>query len=126
MLVDIFYLAAIWLLLAFALVLLLGPHLKHSNFFISVCYLALLLGVGDGIALVWFQEPPTLVMSASVGMLILGIPFSVWLRDWNAPGQALFLFALLTTAVYLFYALVVTALGPLSPIAFIFSFLLFL
>src|SRR5262245_43334221 len=97
MLADLFYLSAIWLVLSFVLVLLFGTRVKHSDPITSVLYLAIVLSIGDYIALWWLQEPFDLLVGASVVALVIGVILLWLLRDWNAFGQATFLFSLTTT-----------------------------
>ena len=125
MLTNIFYLSGIWLILALFGALLFGTRLRHSDPFTSLLYLGVLIAAGDYFALHWLNEPAQTVYSVSVVTLVIGIPFNLLLRDWNAPGQSFFLFSITTSAIYLFYAFMVTAFSPVSPIAFIISFLLF-
>jgi cellulose synthase/poly-beta-1,6-N-acetylglucosamine synthase-like glycosyltransferase len=126
MLADLFYLSAIWLVLAFGMLLLLGTRLRHGDFFSSLVYISIVLAVGDLIALLWLREAFELVAILSVILLLAGMILLLRLKDWNAAGQAFFLFSLTTTVLYLLYAFAVTAFSPSSPPAFIFSFLLFL
>src|SRR5687767_9830868 len=125
MLADLFYLSAIWLVLSFVLALLLGTAVRQGNFFWSLLYLGCLIVVGDVIALGWLGEPLEITLLASLVVFCAAIPLLLLLRDWNAPGQVFFLFALTTTIVYLGYAFAVTAVSPTSAIAFLFSFFLF-
>src|SRR5258706_10252105 len=126
MLADLLYLSAIWLVLGFALALLLGTVLRFGNFFWSLLYLGSLIVFGDLIALDWLGEPLGLTLLASLIVFCAGMPLLLLLRDWNAPGQVFFLFSLTTTVVYLGYAFMVTAVSPTSALAFLFSFLLFI
>src|SRR5579859_5170472 len=125
MLADLFYLALCWLLPAFALLILIGPRWRGDNYIVSLLYLAVTAGLGDVVALAWFKLPPVLVVAATLALLALGLWLIYALRDWNAAGQAFFIYSLVTTALYLVYAFFVTAFSPLSPIAFLFSFGLF-
>ncbi len=126
MLADLFYLSAIWLVLGFVLLLLFGTRLRHSDFFSSLLYLVILVAAGDLLALVLLGEAPALVAVFSLVIIAGGILLFLTLRDWNAAGQAFFLFSITATVMYLLYAFAVTAFSPSSPPAFIFSFLLFL
>src|SRR5688572_26509517 len=126
MLADLFYLSAIWLVLAFGMLLLFGTRLRHGDFFSSLLYVSIVVVVGDAIALLWLREAFELVAILSIVLLLAGMLLIRTLKDWNASGQAFFLFSLTTTVLYLMYAFAVTAFSPSSPAAFIFSFLLFL
>jgi cellulose synthase/poly-beta-1,6-N-acetylglucosamine synthase-like glycosyltransferase len=121
----LFYLSVIWLVLGFTLVLLLGKRVRRSSIPISLLYHAVVIEVGAIIALVLFRVPVEIFIASALA-LALSVPITLLLEDWNAPGQNVFLFALITTAVYLGYAFAVTAFSPMSPIAFAFSFLLLL
>src|SRR5579859_44922 len=125
MLADLVYLCLTWLVPAFVLLLLLGPHWRWGSFLLSAAYFLVLIGLGDAVSVVWFALPPALVGGASLVILALGLVLIYWLRDWNAAGQAFFIFSICTTVIYLAYAFFVTAFSPLSPIAFLFSFGLF-
>jgi cellulose synthase/poly-beta-1,6-N-acetylglucosamine synthase-like glycosyltransferase len=126
MLADLFYLSVLWLVLGFIALLALGRHLRHSGFFSSLLYLVILVGVGDLIALLWLGEDIGLVVISSIIIVGAGMLLFLMLKDWNAAGQAFFLFSITATLMYLLYAFAVTAFSPTSPLAFIFSFLLFL
>src|SRR5437764_1138276 len=129
MLADLFYLALCWLLPAFALLIVFGarwPRWLGSHYLISLLYLAFITGLGDAIALAWFKLPAGLVLLASLGLLALGLVLIYALRDWNALGQAFFIYSLVTTGLYLFYAFIITAFSALSPLAFLFSLALFI
>jgi cellulose synthase/poly-beta-1,6-N-acetylglucosamine synthase-like glycosyltransferase len=123
MLNHILYFSAIWLILAFALALLFGTRWRWGNFFVSAIYLFAILGIGDVIALIFFPIPVE-IMGATAIVIWLGVPLILLLHNWNAPGQSLFIFSLFATLAYLLYAFLITAFSPLSPIAFVFSFLL--
>jgi cellulose synthase/poly-beta-1,6-N-acetylglucosamine synthase-like glycosyltransferase len=125
MLTHLVYLSAIWLLVALFLAILLGTRIRRASFPYFAAYLVLLILLGDIFALRAFAtlvEVSVANLLAIIGGLILGRK----LPDWNAPGKALLLFALTTTALYLAYALALTAFGPLNWFAFLFSFLFFL
>jgi cellulose synthase/poly-beta-1,6-N-acetylglucosamine synthase-like glycosyltransferase len=124
MVTQFFYIVGIWLALALVLALLFGAEARHTDLFTSLLYLMLVIGAGD--ALVWrLGIPLRVIYNASAVMVILGLPFIYAFRDWNAFGQTFFLLSIAASAVYLFYAFLVTAFSPVSPIAFIISFLLF-
>src|SRR5713226_6657219 len=125
MLTRLFYLSAIWLILAFVMLMLLGTRVRRGNFIVSLFYLVLVIGVGDALALRLFGNLFE-IFYASIVVFWVGIPFIVAVRNWNALGQTFFLCSLLTTSLYLFYAFAITAFSPLSPLAFIFSFFLLL
>ncbi len=124
MLVRLFYLSAIWLVLSFLVAILFGRRIRAGGYLLSFLYFVALVGLGD-LLLPWFNQHPEEIVFESGVAIWLGIMFSLLLKDWNAPGQAFFLFAIIATGVYLVYAFAVTVFSPLSPVAFIFSFLLF-
>jgi cellulose synthase/poly-beta-1,6-N-acetylglucosamine synthase-like glycosyltransferase len=126
MVADLFYLSAIWLALALILTVICGRLLRYGDLLSSLLYLALLVGLGDFIALWWLAEPLDIIVEGSVLVLAEGVPLLLLLRNWNAPGQAFFLFSLNAVLIYLLYALLITAFGTLSPVSFLFSFLLLL
>jgi cellulose synthase/poly-beta-1,6-N-acetylglucosamine synthase-like glycosyltransferase len=126
MLADLFYLSATWLILAFIALIAFGAKLRHSNFFTSLFYLLILIGMGDLITVGWWGGDPVLTVISSMVIIGVGIILLLVLRDWNAIGQVFFLVSITTTVMYLLYAFAVTAFSPTSPLAFIFSFLLFL
>jgi cellulose synthase/poly-beta-1,6-N-acetylglucosamine synthase-like glycosyltransferase len=125
MVTDLFLLSAIWSVLAVFAALALGTRVRHSDFFTSMLYLALVVIAGDVIAGWWWGFPTQVLLAGLVAMAI-GVPFILMLSDWNAPGQVMFLFIVTTTLAYLVYAFAVTAFSPVSPMAFLFSFLLFM
>lgn len=123
MLTYFFYLAGAWLALSLVMTLLAGAHIHHSDFFTSMLYMAMIVVAGDFV--VWYLGIPiTPIYFASVLILAIGIPFVIIFRDWNATGQTFFLFSISASVVYLIYAFLVTAFSPVSPVAFIISFLL--
>ncbi len=124
MLTHLFYLVGIWLILSLVLLLLLGTRVHHSDFITSMLYLALVVALGDYVAL--FYIPVQTVFYASGVVLAIGLPFMIMYGDWNAMGQTFFLFSLAASITYLIYAFLVTAFSPVSPIAFLISFLLLL
>lgn len=125
MLAYLFYLSAIWLILALIMAVLLATRIPHTDPVTSFLYLALLVAIGAEVALLWLREPFELVVITSAVILACGLPVILLLRDWNAPGQAFFLFSLSTSIIYLFYAFMVTAFSAMSPVAFLISCLLF-
>ncbi len=126
MLEHVFYLSAVWLILSFLVTFLIGPRVRRSDFLTSFIYLVFLVIAGDVLVLqlaggIWNE-----IRIESIIILAFGVILLVALRDWNAPAQALFLFTITTTVLYLVYALALTAFSPLTPVAFIFSFFLFI
>src|SRR5260221_12213551 len=107
MLADLFYLALCWLLPAFALLIIIGPHWRRGHFLISLPYLVFTAGLGDAIALVWFKLPPLLVAGATLAVLALGLVLIIALSDWNGAAQVFFTYSIVTTALYLFYAFLI-------------------
>src|SRR5689334_5732635 len=104
MLADLFYLSSIWLILGFVMLLLLGTRLRHSDFFSSLIYLVILAVAGDLVALGLLGEAPALVAIFTPIVLLGGVLLFLVLRDWNAAGQAFFLFSIVATVTYLLYA----------------------
>ena len=123
MLTHLVYLVGVWLALSLFLVLFLGRRIHHSDFITSMLYLILIVGAGDYIVL-WLGLPIGTVYFASIVVLAVGIPFNLTFRDWNAVGQTFFLFSIAASLTYLAYAFLATAFSPVSPIAFMISFLL--
>ena len=123
MLTHLFYIVGVWLALGLVIALLIGAHIRHTDFFTSLLYLGLLIFAGDYIVW-WLGIPVRTIYYASIVTIAIGIPFIIIFRDWNAVGQAFFLFSIEASITYLIYAFLVTAFSPVSPIAFIISFLL--
>ncbi len=123
MLTNLVYLVGVWVVLALLMVLLLGKRIHHSDFITSMLYLILITLIGDYIVL-WLGIPLQTIYFASIVVVAVGIPFVITYRDWNALGQTFFLFSIAASLTYLVYAFLVTAFSPVSPIAFIISFLL--
>ena len=123
MLTHLFYLVGVWLAISLVLVLLVGARVRHSDFFTSLMYLGMVIGLGDLVC--WLLGIPIqTIYFASIAAVAIGIPFIVIFRDWNALGQTFFLFSIAASMTYLVYAFLVTAFSPVSSIAFIISFLL--
>ncbi len=125
MLTRLFYLSAIWLVLAFVGTMWRATRVRRGGFLRSVLYLLVMIGLGDLIAL-WTIGVRQEVMLESIVVFWIGILIILLLRDWNAPGQTFFLFTLTTSILYLVYAFAITAFSPLTPLAFLFSFFLFI
>lgn len=124
MLTRAFYLSGIWLVLSFALTLVVGTRFRRTNFFLSLAYFLFIVGAG---ALIMLE---TVGIAREIGLesiiaLAFGIVIILFLPDWNPAGQTLLLFTASTSLLYLIYAFAITAFSPLSPLAYIFSFLLF-
>ncbi len=123
MLTQSVYLVGVWLALSLIMVLLAGTRVHHSDFITSMIYLILIVVLGDYI-LLWLGIPIRTIYFASIIVIAVGIPFNITFRDWNALGQTFFLFSIAASITYLAYAFLVTAFSPVSPTAFIISFLL--
>src|SRR5512142_2703137 len=123
MLTQSVYLVGVWLALSLIMALLFGKRVHHSDFLTSMIYLILIVVTGDYL-LLWLGIPVRTIYFASIIVVALGIPFNITYRDWNALGQTFFLFSIAASLTYLMYAFLVTAFSPVSPVAFIISFLL--
>ncbi len=102
-----------------------GTRIRRGGFIRSAVYLLVIIALGDAIALYTIgvrQE----VMLESIVVLWIGVLVILLLRDWNPPGQVFFLFTLIASILYLVYAFAITAFSPLTPLAFLFSFFLFI
>ena len=124
MLPDLFHLSAIWLVLSLIGLLVFGTRQRSSNFLSTMLFVCVVISVGDLIALAWLHQMLMFVGVASLALLLGGCAFALLLRDWNAAGRTFFLFAVATSLLYLVYAFAVTALGPASPLGFLYSFIL--
>jgi cellulose synthase/poly-beta-1,6-N-acetylglucosamine synthase-like glycosyltransferase len=116
MLVRLLYLAAIWFAISLAVTLSAGTRLRRGSTVLSVGWLAVVLGLGAGLALLTFARP--LEVLAFTGLAAaLGVCCVWWLHDWNAFGQVTWstmILASLVFQVYVFSLIVFSSLPPAS------------
>ncbi len=125
MLTRALLLGAIWLVLSFAITLAIGTRFRRRGFLLSFFYLALVLFAGAVIALGLFGIQREIAIESLI-VLAFGLVVILGLPDWNPPGHALFVSTVWASVLYLAYAFAVTAFSPLTPLAFMFSLLLFI
>ncbi len=124
MLVRALTLSAIWFALSLFATLIAGSRLRRGNFRLSVLWLAVTVVVGNILALVMFGRPLE-VAGLSILAFGFGLFWIVQLREWNAAGQVTWAMTLMTTGMFLIYALLLTAFSPLNPVSFLLAFIFF-
>ncbi len=112
------YLAAAWFTVSLVLMLLGGTRLHRTHVALSVVWLAVVLGIGDGWALTTFGRLPEVIVLTVIAA-VLGLVFIGWLRDWNAFGQVAWLTTIIITPLFLAYAYSITIAAHLAPASFL-------
>jgi cellulose synthase/poly-beta-1,6-N-acetylglucosamine synthase-like glycosyltransferase len=112
------YLVAAWFTVSMVVTLLVGARLHRAHFALSILWLGIVLGLGDGWALLTFGRPAE-VFALTVLAAALGLVCAVWLRDWNAFGQTAWMTTLLITPLFLVYAYSVIMAARLAPASFL-------
>ncbi len=124
MLVRTLYLSAIWFALSLLLTLIVGSRLRRSDPVLSMLWLAILILMGNMIAIFTFGRILE-IFGLSVVAFLFGLYWIVRLRDWNAAGQVTWSMSVLTTALFIIYTFMLTAFSPLNPLSFIFALIFF-
>ena len=124
MLTRLLYLSAIWFALSLLVTLAVGSRLRHRDSTLSVVWLAAIIFPGIVIALFTFGKFLE-VFGLSAFAFVFGLLWIFRLRDWNAAGQVTWAMTLLTTGLFMIYALLLTAFSPLNPLSFIFALIFF-
>ncbi len=112
------YLVAVWFTVSMVVTLLVGTRLRRTHFALSLLWLALVLAIGDGGALLTFGRPAEVFTLTGV-TAALGFVCFFWLRDWNAFGQVAWLTTLIVTPIFLVYAYSVIIAARLAPASFL-------
>jgi cellulose synthase/poly-beta-1,6-N-acetylglucosamine synthase-like glycosyltransferase len=118
LLIRALYLAAAWFIVSLVVMLLGGTRLRRTHPALSILWLAVVLGAGDGWAMLTFGRPAEVFVLTG---LAAGLGFFCvrWLRDWNAFGQTAWLTTLLITPLFVAYAFSVVLAARLSPASFL-------
>jgi len=112
------YLVAAWFTVSMVVTLLVGTRLRRTHFALSLLWLAVVLGLGDGWALLTFGRLPE-VFALTGLTVVLGLVFFLRLRDWNAFGQIAWLTTIIVTPLFLVYAYSVIIAARLAPASFL-------
>jgi cellulose synthase/poly-beta-1,6-N-acetylglucosamine synthase-like glycosyltransferase len=112
------YLAAAWFTVSLVVMLLAGTRLRRSHPALSLAWLAVVLGMGDGWALITFGRPPE-IFGLTALAIVLGLAFIFWLRNWNALGQVAWLTTIIVTPLFMAYAYSIIIAAHLPPASFI-------
>src|SRR5215216_6393094 len=118
MLVRALYLSAIWFALSLLITLIVGSRLRRSDPVLSMLWLAILILMGNMIAIFTFGRIVE-IFGLSVLTFVFGLYWIVRLRDWNAAGQVTWSMTVITTALFVIYTFMLTAFSPLNPLSFI-------
>jgi cellulose synthase/poly-beta-1,6-N-acetylglucosamine synthase-like glycosyltransferase len=124
MLVRALYLSAIWFALSLFATLIMGARLRRSDTTLSLVWLAVVILLGNLIALFTFGKFLE-IFGLSWIAFVFGFLWIIRLRDWNAPGQVTWTMTLMTTGLFIIYTFMLTAFSPLNPISFIFALIFF-
>lgn len=124
MLVRLLYLSTIWFALSLVATLVMGARLRHSNPTLSLLWLAGVIFTGNLVAIFTFGRILEIFLF-SLFAFGFGWLWIVRLRDWNAAGQVTWAMTVMTTAVFIVYAFMLTAFSPLNPISFVFALIFF-
>jgi cellulose synthase/poly-beta-1,6-N-acetylglucosamine synthase-like glycosyltransferase len=112
------YLAAAWFTVSLVVMLLGGTRLRRTQTAFSLAWLAVVLGVGDGWALITFGRPAEVFILTGLAA-VLGLGCVRWLNDWNAFGQVSWLTTIIVTPLFLAYAYSITIAARLAPASFL-------
>jgi cellulose synthase/poly-beta-1,6-N-acetylglucosamine synthase-like glycosyltransferase len=124
MLLRFLYLSVIWFALSLIATLVMGARLRRSDPTLSLLWLAGVIFIGDLIAIFSFGRILEIYF-LSIFAFGFGWLWIVRLRDWNAAGQVTWAMTVMTTAVFILYAFMLTAFSPLNPISFVFALIFF-
>ena len=124
MLVRALYLSAAWFALSLFVTLIAGARLRRSDPVFSMLWLAILILIGNMIAIFTFGRILE-IFSLSVLAFLFGLYWIVRLRDWNAAGQVTWSMTVMTTVLFIIYTFMLTAFSPLNPLSFIFALIFF-
>src|SRR5262245_3260517 len=103
MLTRALYLAVIWFAISLFATLSGGFRLRRGNTFLSAFGLAIVLAIGDAIALFSFGIANE-ILWVSAAAFLFGMIWIMWLRDWNAYGQVTWAMTVLATIVFILYS----------------------
>jgi cellulose synthase/poly-beta-1,6-N-acetylglucosamine synthase-like glycosyltransferase len=112
------FLAGTWFILSMVVMLLAGTRLRLTHTALSLIWLAVVLGIGDVLALTTFGRPLEVLAMTGIAV-ILGL-ICIWrLHDWNAIGQVAWLTTIIITPLFLVYAYFITISAHLAPTSFL-------
>jgi cellulose synthase/poly-beta-1,6-N-acetylglucosamine synthase-like glycosyltransferase len=112
------FLAGAWFFLSLVVMLMAGNRLRLTHVSISFAWLAVVLGLGDVLALTIFGQPVEVIGLTALAVLLGLVCIWRW-RDWNAFGQVAWMATLIATAVFLVYAYFIVISAHLAPAYFI-------
>jgi len=124
MLTRLLYLSTIWFALSLLVTLAVGSRLRRGDFVLSLIWLAIIIFMGDILALLTFGKFLE-IFGLSWFTFAFGLYWIIRLRDWNAAGQVTWAMTVLTTILFMIYAFMLTAFSPLNPLSFIFALVFF-
>jgi cellulose synthase/poly-beta-1,6-N-acetylglucosamine synthase-like glycosyltransferase len=124
MLTRSLYLAAGWFIISFIGLLLGGTRLRQRSMFLSIAWLAFVIMIGDGWAILTFGIPEE-ILRLSIIAAVAGLAVILILKSWNAFGQVVWLMSILVTILFISYSFSITAFTPLNPLSFLFAVFFF-
>ncbi len=125
MVVRFLYLSALWFAISLLGTLLVGSRLRRSDPILSLLWLAVVILIGNVIAVLTFGRVLEIFLSSLLAF-VFGLLWMISLRDWNAAGQVTWSMTVMTTALFVIYTFMLTAFSPLNPLSFIFALIFFL
>jgi len=118
-------LVTIWFLVSTVFTFLRGTHVRSGNRLRSFLWLLTIILCGDLWAVFTFGLPSEIIKLSLVA-IGFGVLWIFLLPNWNGLGQTTWTMSLLAAVFYVAYSFAVTAFTPLSPLGFLFSFVLFI
>ncbi len=100
MLTRSLYLAAGWFIISFIGLLLGGTRLRQRSLFLSLAWLAFVIMIGDGWAILTFGIPEE-ILRFSIIAAVAGLMIIILLHSWNAFGQVVWLTSILVTILFI-------------------------
>src|SRR6185369_2936557 len=118
-------LVTIWFLLSTVFTFVRGTHVRSGNRLRGFLWLLTIILCGDLWALYTFGLPSEIIKLSLLAMGF-GVLWIFLLPNWNGLGQTTWTMSLLAAGFYIAYSFAVTSFTPLNPLAFLFSFVLFI
>ena len=112
------FLSAAWLAVSFLLTLASGTRVKRGSQLQSTLFLGGVLLCGAIPALITYGILIEVAVMTAVTFAI-GLWWNRYLRNWNAPGQTLWVISVVATALYLIYSYTLTVFSSLHPFTFL-------
>jgi cellulose synthase/poly-beta-1,6-N-acetylglucosamine synthase-like glycosyltransferase len=118
MLTRSLYLLVGWFAISLIATLAGGHRLRRGHPLLSLCWLGLVLLIGDIWAWLTFGRLDEIIAFSGIAFAF-GVLWIVWLPHWNAFGQVTWAMTVLATLVFSLYSFMITAFTPLNTISFV-------